>query len=217
MNPIHVVRFLLVSVLLLLVAALGFLAPKFAAKLAAGLENEALWLEGEMVMYAVVNTKSTVVTNADATPVDLSGAYLIHGRLREVVGTVEAANGDSIGSTYRLGRVWSGSRVAEVLLSCDAITTCAGDVGLYDTAANGGAVVDADLFASAQSLAAALNDSNVTHESGVFNIDDVEKRLWEALGLTEDPKKWYDVVVTLTAAAGSAGTISLKTRYVDGT
>lgn len=166
---------------------------------------------------AVVNTKATVVTNADAKPVDLSGAYLAHGRLRDVVGTVEAVSGDSIGSTYRLGRVWSGSRISEVLLSCDAITTCAGDVGLYDIAdVNGGAVVDADLFASAQSLAAALNDLNVTHESGVFNIDDVEKRLWEALGLSADPKKWYDVVVTLTAAAGSAGTVSLKTRYVDG-
>lgn len=169
-------------------------------------------------MAAVVALKSTFVTNADATPADLSGAYLAHGRLREVVGTIEAANGDSIGSTYRLGRVWSGARVCEVLLSCDAITSGAADIGIYDIAANNaGAVVDADFFASAQSIAAALKDSNVTHEAGVYDIDDVEKRLWEGLGLTEDPKKWYDVVVTLTAATTAAGTISLKTRYVDGT
>jgi len=57
----------------------------------------------------------------------------------------------------------------------------------------------------------------VTHESGVFDVANIEKRLWEALGLSADPKIWYDIVVTLTAAAGSAGTISLKTRYVDGT
>lgn len=166
---------------------------------------------------AVVNTKATVVTNGDASPVDLSAPYLIHGRVREVVGTAEAANGDSIGSTYRLGRVWSGSRISQILLMCDAITTCAGDIGLYKTAADGGAVVDADFFASAQSLATALTGTDVTHESGVFDIANVEKRLWEALGLSSDPKIWYDIVVTLTAAAGSAGTISLKTRYTDGT
>lgn len=171
----------------------------------------------QLAFFAVVNTKSTVVTNGDATPVDLSAAYLSHGRLREAVGTLEAVNGDSIGSVYRLVRIWSGCRASQVLLACDAITTCAGDVGLYKTAADGGAVVDADFFASAQSLAAALTGTDVTHESGVFGVEAVEKRLWEALGLTADPKIWYDVAVTLTAAAGSAGTVSAKVRYTDGT
>ena len=44
-------------------------------------------------------------------------------------------------------------RVSRVLLSCDAITTCAGDVGVYDIASvNSGAVIDADFFASAHRL-----------------------------------------------------------------
>lgn len=217
MKPFHLLLFVVVLLVAPLVVLLARLAKPLAPALASLLEP---WYDAfleRFALMAVVNVKSTVVTNADAAPVDLSRADLAHGRVREVVGTVEAANGDSIGSTYRLGRVWSGWRVAEILLSCDAITTCAGDVGLYKTAGDGGAVVDADLFASAQSLAAALKDTNITHESGVFDIDDVEKRLWEALGLSEDPKIWYDVVVTLTAAAASAGTISLKTRYVDGT
>ena len=166
---------------------------------------------------AVVNTKANVVTNGDATPVDLSSGFLSNGRLREVIGTLEAVSGDSIGSTYRLGRVFSSVRVSQVLLKCDAITTCAGDVGIYKTAADGGAVVSAALFASAQSLASALTGTDVTHESGTFGVDAVEKQLWQALGLTADPKIWYDVVVTLTAAAASAGTVSLAVRYVDGT
>lgn len=166
---------------------------------------------------AVVTTKSTAVTNADAASQTNNSQKIAGGRLREDVGTLEAVSGDSIGSIYRLARVKSGYRISQVLLSCDAITTCAGDVGIYDIASvNSGAVVDADFFASAQSLATALVNTDVTHESGVFGVEDVEQPLWQALGLSADPNKLYDIAVTLTAAAGSAGTVSMKVRYVDG-
>lgn len=172
---------------------------------------------------AVVTTKSTAVTNADAASQTNNSQKIAGGRLREDVGTLEAVSGDSIGSVYRLARVKSGSRISQVLLSCDAITTCAGDVGIYDIpAVNSGAVVDADFFASAQSLASALVNTDVTHEADAadagagFGLADVEKPLWQALGLAADPNKLYDIAVTLTAAAGSAGTVAMKVRYVDG-
>jgi hypothetical protein len=172
---------------------------------------------------AVVNVKATAVTNGDASSQTVNALKIDGGRIRGRVGTVEAANGDSIGSTYRVARVKSGDRISRVLLSCDAITTCAGDVGIYDIASvNSGAVVDADFFASAQSLAAALVNSDITHEADAadagagFGLADVEKPLWQALGLASDPGKQYDVVVTLTAAAASAGTIAIKVEYVDG-
>lgn len=169
---------------------------------------------------AVVNTKGTAITTGDTAPTanpSQSIPLKIHGgRLKESLGVIAAASGDSIGSTYRLVRLPSSARVSQVLLTCSAITTCAADVGLYDTEVNGGAVVDADFFASAQSVASALVNSDVTHEAAVFAITDVEKPLWKALGLTSDPGKLYDVVATLTAAAGAAGTVGLKVRYVDG-
>ena len=164
---------------------------------------------------AVVNTKSALITNADATPVDLNPYYQSRGVLREAVSTLEAVSGDSIGSTYRMVRLWSGWRLSSLLLDCDAITTCAADIGLYRTAADGGAVVDADFFASAQSLATALNNSDVTNESGIVDIANKGKRLWEQLGLTSDPGLWYDVVLTLTAAAGSAGTVTARARFAE--
>jgi hypothetical protein len=162
---------------------------------------------------AVVNTKSTSITNVDAG--DLNADYKTRGPIREAVETLEAVSGDSIGSTYRMVRVWSGWRVTDVILDCDAITTCAADIGLYRTAADGGAVVDADFFASAQSLATVLNSQNVTNESAVVDIANKGKRLWEMLALTADPGVWYDVVVTLTAAAGSAGTVTLRVRFAE--
>lgn len=168
---------------------------------------------------AVVNTKATAVTNADATPPTANPLKLAGGRVKRSVGVIEAANGDSIGSVYRIARVHTSWSIDVVRLSCDAITTCAADVGVYDTAANGGAVIDADFFASAQSLASALVHQDVTHEADAadagagYGLADCEKTLGAALGLTTD--KWVDIALTLTAAAGSAGTIVGKVYAID--
>lgn len=161
--------------------------------------------------------KSTAITNGDATPVDLTAAYLSHGRVRESVAIIEAAGGDA-GSTYRMVRVPSSARVCALWFACDDLGTgLTMDVGLYQVAANGGAVVDADFFASAIDVAtAAVAETNVLHESGVNNIDDSEKRIWEALGLTADPQIPYDIVCTSNTAAAT-GTIKLRVQYVDGT
>lgn len=165
---------------------------------------------------AVEALKSSVITNADATPPVLSNARLAHCSMLEAVGTKQASASASIGSTYRLCRIPSNARVSEVILSCDAFdTTGAADIGVYQTAANGGAVVDADFFASAVVLTTALPNTAVTHESGVFGIEDVEKPLWEALGLSADPQRDYDIALTLTAANGAGATpdVTLRVRY----
>jgi hypothetical protein len=168
---------------------------------------------------AVVNTKATAITTGDASPPVPNqevGLKLQGGRIKECVGTVEAGAADSIASTYRLCRVPSSVRISQVLLSSDAVTSAAADIGVCETSVNGGAAVDADLFASAASLATAQANVDVTHESGSFGIEAVEKQLWELLGLSKDPGKAYDITATLTAAATAAGTVSLAVRYVDG-
>jgi hypothetical protein len=172
---------------------------------------------------AVVALKGSIVTNADGTvPQTLNQARSAGARLKEMVDTIELANGDSIGSTYRLARVHSSWRISELILFCDAITSGAGDIGLYDTARNGGLVVDADFFASAQSIATATQvgfavGREVAAAATVMGeIANIRKAIWEVLGLTADPNKMYDIVLTLTAATTAAGTVSLITRYSDG-
>lgn len=166
---------------------------------------------------AVVNLKGTAITNADAKV--LNNARVFRASLMEAVGTVELANGDSIASTYRLCRVPSNARISRVLLSCDAITSGAGDIGVYKTARDGGAVVDVDFFASAQSIASALVHSDISHEADPADAGagwghaDVEKPLWQALGLSADPYLEYDIALTLTAAAAAAGTVSMKVQF----
>lgn len=165
---------------------------------------------------AVVNTKAAPITAADASPQSLISPKLLGAPLREAIGVVAVANGDSIGSTLRACRVPSRARISQVLLNCTAITSAAADIGVYEVAAAGGAEVDADFFASAQSIASAIvTNLDVTHEAGVYLQANTEKPLWQALGLTADPNKFYDIVATLTAAATAGGTMSLKVRYAD--
>lgn len=163
---------------------------------------------------AVVNTKSTRVSNADNVPRIMDMPNLNHGKVRRVVGTIEAVSGDSIGSTYRMVRVHSSWSLCAVNLYCDAITTCAADAGLYRIAAEAsGAAVAASCYATAQSLATALTvPTNIHYEAK--DIANCQRAVWQDAGLSSDPNVWYDIALTLTAAAGSAGTIVLDVYYV---
>lgn len=169
---------------------------------------------------AVVAVKSTQITNRDTIPIAHVAAAFDAGTTKGAGGTVEIANGDSIASTYRFFDVPSNAVVDYLRVYCDAITSAAADFGIYQTTQNGGAVVDADFFGSAVSLAAAITTgTDITHEAdatdaGVgYGLADIEKFLWQNLQLTADPARSYDVVATLTAAATAAGTLALRMQY----
>ena len=164
---------------------------------------------------AVEARKSSLVTNADAVPAVLNNPRVDGGFERIEVSTVEIVNADSIASTYRMFRLPSNAVVTDLrIYSPDIGTTTITDIGLYRTAKDGGAVVDADFFASALSLKdGALNGTDVLHEAAVFTIANSGKELWSALALTSDPGVFYDVTLTLTAAADATGTVKLLGRY----
>lgn len=164
---------------------------------------------------AVVAVKSSQITNRDASPVVLNNARISGGRLFHERAVVTITNTDSVASTYRLFEIPSNALVVSVRVSAPDIgTTTAADIGIYQTTANGGAVVDADHFASAVSLnAGAINKSDVTHEAAVYTLANGEKPLWEALGLTADSQRGYDVVATLTGAADATGTCLFEIDY----
>lgn len=171
---------------------------------------------------AIVNIKAAPVTNADATTQTLNRTKAMQGRVKEAVGTVEVTNGDSIDSVYRLARVHSSWRVSAVIKKSDAIASAVADFGLHDTAANGAAIVDRTFFATAVAVTAAdTAGTDVTHEGGsgankMGEIANIEKAIWEVLGLTADPGKYYDVTAMLTVAATGTGTLSANVRYCDG-
>ncbi len=160
--------------------------------------------------------KSTPITNADASPKVANNPGVTDGMLRRAVGTVENLAADAVGSTYRMVRVPSNAHIHRVEYAADAAgATGQYNVGVYQTAANGGAVVDADFFASALDPgAAAIARTDITHESAVYGLEDVEKALWSALGLSADPGIDYDIVFTVSEIVADVGTQTLWVEYV---
>ncbi len=166
---------------------------------------------------AVVNAKSTVVTNADATPPVKSPAYISGGVLREIVATIDVAAADDDGSVFRFARVHSSWRISEIDVLNDAITGGTGyDIGLYQTAENGGAAVINDCYGSAITHATARGATGAV-ELGYEALDiiNIEKRVFENAGLTTDPGRYYDLCMTGDTVGTAAGTISVRVRYVE--
>lgn len=167
---------------------------------------------------ATVSVSSTIISNRDASPRVLSNARISKGMLLSCAATTEVPAAADIGSTFKLVSIPSNARLGQLLLSCDSMGTAgAANIGLYQTTDNGGAVYDADFFAAAQVFTSALKNSDITfaaNGAGASNgIDKIEMPLWQAMGLTADPKRDYDVVATLTAAVVAGGTLSLQVSY----
>lgn len=161
---------------------------------------------------AVVNTKATAISNADATPLVITNRIITRGPVFAACGTVEVAAADDDTSVFRFVRVPSNARVISILRSNDAITAGTSyDIGLYQTAQNGGAVASATVFANVVDLSSAGAQVESRFENS--NIDTIEKRLWELLGLTADPRVDYDIAMTANTVGTAAGTISLEVRY----
>lgn len=162
---------------------------------------------------AVVNTKATALTNADAKPAVFTGSYIAGGRLRQMVGTVSVLAADSDGSAYRVARIWSGWRIASIRLFNTAITDgTAYDVGLYDI--DDGVAADDDVYATGVNLTSASTaGTEVVFEQRGIQL--AANRVFEDLGETADPHKWYDLVLTGDTVGTVDGTITVMVTYVD--
>lgn len=168
---------------------------------------------------AVEHIKSDAITNATASPRVANNSNEAGGAVRASAGVCAAAASTSIGSTYRFCRVPSSARVHRVIFASGASgATGQVNVGLYQTAENGGAVVDADFFASALDPGgAAIAPTDITHESADAAANLITRAampLWEALGLTADPGLEYDVAATVSEAGADAFSMALKAEFV---
>jgi hypothetical protein len=164
---------------------------------------------------AVVTRKSAVITARDQASRALSDSELFNARKKVAKGLITITSGDSATSKYLVCPIPSNAIIHSVKLSCPDIgTTTTADVGLYKSTLDGGAVVDADFFSAAVSLKdGALAKSEVVN-GNVLTVANMEKRIWEALGLSVDPGLMYDVVLTLVGAADAGGAVFVEIEYV---
>lgn len=162
---------------------------------------------------AVVNLTSANLTARNTGALVNAAAASV--RTEAVVDQMTVNNTDSIGSTFRISRIPSNAIVTSGSVFCGAITSAAADIGLYQTPANGGAVVDADFFVAAQTIATASPGINILGgNTATYGPANRNKRVWEVLGLAADPQRDYDVVLTLTAAATATAPAGVALTYV---
>lgn len=165
---------------------------------------------------SVVNRNSSTIANNVAIPRVINSPGLGLGRLFRVNGVVATAADDSGTSVGRYCRVPSNATNISVQLSCaDATTAGAINVGLFQTAENGGAVVDADLFASAFALTNGPYDhQSLTFESGEYTLAESLLPLWQVLGLPSDPCIEYDIAQEIsTTFNGGPTAMKLTVTY----
>ncbi len=163
---------------------------------------------------AAVNTKSTAVTNADATqPRVVTPSYLAGGSLKVSIGTVEVAAADDDTSVYRMVRVPANAVIHRIEVLNDAITGGTSyDIGVYQTAINGGAVVSATKFGTVIDMSSARAlPLDAMFEA--LDISSTENRLWELLSLTSDPMRDYDLCYTANTVGTGAGTLVMRVYW----
>jgi len=166
---------------------------------------------------STVNRTSGAITNRDASPRVINGPSA-SGRLKEAVGYIAAAADDSATSLWRIATVPSNARISAILLTAADFTTAGAlNIGLHRTTADGGAVVDADLFASAVDLSGGpFSNLDVTREAGTTNwtLADAEKTVWQSLGLSADPNIEYDVTATISTTFNGGSGVLFKVQFV---
>lgn len=167
---------------------------------------------------AVTNRNSSAIADFIAVPrVPVSPHKGGQGDLKEVAGYVTSAADDSATSVFRFCRVPSNAAVRSVQISCAAATTAGTiDIGIHQTADNAGTVVDQDFFASALALTgSAKSNSEQIDESAEFALDEQFMPLWQALGLTADTHRDYDVTATIiTTFSGGPTKIKIRVQFV---
>lgn len=160
--------------------------------------------------------KSPAITNADATPPTVNNNGVDGGLIRSKIGYVTAAAADDTNSVYRFARVKSSAYIRAVKFASAASgATGQVNIGVHQTPANGGAVVDADLFASALDPGgAAIALTDVTFESGQYTYAEAHTPLWQVLGLTADPMREYDITASVAETIADATLMYLEVQYV---
>lgn len=161
--------------------------------------------------------KGTAITNREAAPPVINNPGLGDGAVEKCAAghllSVPAAL--SATSVIRLVEVPSNAVMTGLHFQSAAQAGGTFDIGVYRNNKDGGAVVDADFFATAVAVTSAVVQTDVLNESGTNTIAKQSQRLWEALGMAADPKSTLDLCLTVaTDITTGLGAVALKARYV---
>lgn len=163
-------------------------------------------------MAVDLTLKSTAITNREATPRVANrpgaGAAGLFRRVRGYLASVTASL--SVTSVIRMVEVPSNAIISSIIVDSEAQAAGKFSVGVYRTNADGGAVAAANsdqFFTAALDCAAAVIGQQCLLKATSLNtIAKCNQPLWQAIGMTADPKCMLDICLTVTTTAVTTGT-----------
>ena len=168
-------------------------------------------------MAVITTTHSAIINALAASPPTLIDPATFGGNVKTQIARVAIVDNADVGSIYRMFRVKSTDVVLSILFyTPDTLTAMAADVGLYRTVQEGGAVVDADAYASAASFATAnvLAGTEVGFEARGVGV--LGQPVWDDIaGVSADTRLSYDIAVTITTQVTDPGTLTMLLRYIE--
>lgn len=166
---------------------------------------------------AVTTTEhSAIIDGFAASPPTFINPGYYGGTLKVQVARVSIADNDDVASIFRLFRVKSTDTVISMrYFTPDTLTAMAGDVGLYRTVEEGGAVVDVDAYASAVSFATANTTVGVEVGFEARTVSVLGQPVWDDIASqSTDTSLNYDIAITITTQVTDPGTLTVMLLYV---
>jgi hypothetical protein len=184
---------------------------------------------------AIVNTLSTIVSNYNAQPRVLTSGFLAGANDTVTVSTAALVSTDNIGSTYRFAFVPSGVRIQDIQIMNDASTAGVFQMGVYANTQQGGTTITGGVATTFAAGAVPVTNANVIFGTGISTASaqtswksiyvptvlagsaaaiNAGKRVWELLGLDQDPFYEFHLVLTATTAPTANANVSLQFSWV---
>lgn len=159
---------------------------------------------------------SSMVSDLDLVPPHHVAPGYYGATVKYVHGVALPTAAGLIGSVYRVVRVHSSWTMVAFHVDSSDFLSHPGrfDVGFWE--ANGGPVIDVDALLADVDASGGEPSSDWVHTTNTSNTAGELKRFWEILGVSSDPRVFYDVVAkTKDGNNDAAGSIHISLMYTD--
>jgi len=161
-------------------------------------------------MAVVDKTQYKTTDNTPADAIRVSGADML-----TVVAKASITNGDSATSIYRIAEIPSNFVPVGGEITCDAITNVNdADLGLYETAEHGGAVIDVDALVDGGDVSSALAPGSGLSPISAVTITNQDAALYTLASDVSSERQTYVLALTINADAQATGVVVVRLNLV---
>ncbi|MCK4578005.1 MAG: hypothetical protein KAU50_04400 [Candidatus Marinimicrobia bacterium] len=157
----------------------------------------------------------TLYKNTTNLPIDAVAVAGQGGGTLDIVAKIPITNGDSATSIYRICEVPSNFIPVGGEITCSAVTGMNdNDLGLYENAENGGAVIDVDALMDGGDLSSALVPGSGLSPISAVTIANQNAALYTLASDVSSERQSYVLALTINVGASAGGTVIVRLKLV---